>query len=90
MNNLDDVLARLAHEPVHPGLDRIEAGVLARIGDAPSIAGMSMAALAVFVALGMGVAGAGAPAAIAQPSALTSPLGLSTPLAPSSLLAGIR
>lgn len=89
MNDIDEMLARLAREPVHPGLGGIEAGVFARIGEARAArAGVGMGALAIVVAVGMGVAGAGAPPATAQPRAPLSPFGLSTPLAPSSLLVG--
>ena len=84
MNNLDDMLARLAREPVHPRLDGIETGVFACIGEAQSArAGIGMGAFAVVVAIGMGVTGAGAPPVSAQARAPLSPLGLSTPLAPS-------
>lgn len=91
MDNLDDMLARLAQEPVHPGIDGIEAGVFARIGEAQvGRAGVGMGALAIVVAVGMGVAGAGLPPAKAQARAPLLPLGLSTPLAPSSLLVGVE
>ena len=89
MNDLDEMLTKLAMAPVPADLDGIEARVLARIAARPRARiGMGVGAMTIGIALVMGIVGAGVP--IRQASALSplSPLGPVSPLSPSTLLVG--
>jgi len=85
---LDDQLAGLAAEPVPAALDRLDAAVLARIGAVRTRSiGLGIGAVAVMVALDMGVAGGHASPTGAGTRAGIPALGSDQPLAPSTLLA---
>ncbi len=89
MDDLDAVLAKMAHAPVPASLDGMEARVLARIAARPAArAGAGIGAVTIAIALVMGVFGAGFPAREAGAVSALSPLGPMSPLAPSILLAG--
>jgi hypothetical protein len=89
MDDLDEVLLRLAREPVPASLNGIEARVLARIAARPAVrAGMGVGAMTIAAALVMGIFGAGFPAREAHTVSALSPLGPVSPLAPSTLLIG--
>lgn len=90
MDDIDELLGRLAHAPVPDAFDGLEARVLDRLS-APSTPrmGLGVGAVAILGALAMGMAGAGLPGASAAARAPLSPFGPSLPLAPSTLLAGV-
>lgn len=89
MNDIDDLLARLARQPAPQALDGLEDRVLARIAsDRASRVGPGLGVIAV-AALTIGVIGAGLPASPGAAAAL-SPFGANAPLAPSTLLVGAR
>ena len=89
MDDLDALLARLAHAPLPPALDYLEVRVLARIAAQPSArSGFGFGAIAIGAAMILGVAGAGVPVTPVFAVASLAPLGLSSPLAPSTLLMG--
>lgn len=89
MEDLDEVLMRLARAPVSARLDETEAKVLARIAARPMArAGMGIGAMMIAAALVMGVYGARVPAKGARGEPLLSPLGPVSRLAPSTLLVG--
>lgn len=93
MDELDEMLGRLAHASVHPGLATIETAVLATIAarsTSPARLTGRAVALATAGAVLMGVAGAAVPAATAQAQTALSPLGATDALAPSTLLGGDR
>lgn len=90
MDELDRMLARLAHAPTPAALDDLEAQVLDRLSASSTLrAGVGTGALAIVGALIMGVAGAGLPAASSAAGVPLSPFGSGSPLAPSTLLAGL-
>ena len=89
MDDLDALLARLAHAPLPPALDNLEARVLARIAAQPAVRSeFGFGAVAIGAAMTMGVAGAGVPAAPVFAVSTLAPLGPNSPLAPSVLLMG--
>ncbi len=88
MDDLDEVLARLARAPVPASLYGLEARVLARIARPAAHAGMGIGAMTIAAALVMGIVGAGFPAREARAASALSPLGPVSPLAPSTLLVG--
>ncbi|UAJ12425.1 hypothetical protein [Polymorphobacter megasporae] len=89
MDDLDEVLARLAHAPVPASLDGLESRVLARINARPAVrAGMGVGAMTIAAALVMGIFGAGFPTREARAVSALSPLGSVSSLAPSNLLIG--
>ncbi len=89
MNDLDDMLARLARAPIPQALDGLEERVLAQIAiPRASRAGLGVSAITI-VALAIGVIGAGLPASPSTASPL-SPFGANSPLAPSTLLVGAQ
>jgi hypothetical protein len=89
MDDLDALLARLAHAPLPAALDNLEERVLARIAAQPfARSGLGLGAIAIAAAMVLGVAGAGVPAAPAFAVSSLAPLGPSSPLAPSTLLMG--
>jgi hypothetical protein len=89
MDDLDAALARLAHAPLPPALDNLEARVLARIAAQPAVrAGFGFGAATIGAAMIMGVVGASLPAAPAYAVSTLTPFGPSSPLAPSTLLLG--
>lgn len=89
MDDLDALLARLAHAPLPASLDNLETRVLARIATQPSArSGFGFGAIAIAVAMILGVAGAGVPAAPVFAVSSLAPLGPHSPLAPSTLLMG--
>ena len=84
MTDIDAVLARMAVEPVPAGLAAIDSVVLARIAAGPATTvGTGIGLLAILIAAGLGLAGAGVPSAPAQ-AAL--PFGIGGAPAPSTLL----
>ena len=86
MNDLDEMLTKLAMAPVPADLDGMEVRVLARIAARPlAHIGMGVGAMTIATALVMGIVGAGVPAR--QANAM-SPLGPVSPLSPSTLLLG--
>ncbi|MFD1789417.1 hypothetical protein ACFSC3_17825 [Sphingomonas floccifaciens] len=87
MNDLDELLGRLARAPAPPALEHMEERVLARLKSAPMArSGAGLGLVTAIAALIMGMAG-GVPAAATGASSL-APLGPQQPLAPSSLLFG--
>jgi hypothetical protein len=89
MDDLDEVLMRLAHAPVPASLDGLEARVLARIAARPAArAGMGVGAMTIAAALVVGIFGSYFPAREAGAVSALSPLGPGSPLAPSNLLVG--
>jgi len=87
MNDLDELLGRLARAPTPAALDLMEDCVLARLRAAPTArTGVGLGVMTALAALIMGMAG-GVPAAATGTSPL-APLGPTQPLAPSSLLLG--
>lgn len=91
MRDLDGMLARLADQPVHAGLAEMEGAVFDRIQERSRAGGgMTLGAVAIAAALGMGVLGAGLPGGEVQASEPLSPLIADAPLAPSTLLVGDR
>lgn len=93
-NDLDAVLRRLANAPIHPGLAAVEEVVLARIAALPGrkehVNAWRAGALAVFVALGMGIAGSGLSRTSDETTVSLAPFGPSNALLPSTLLTGAR
>lgn len=88
MDDLDELLGRLARAPVPPALASLEDRVLARIAAKPAAqVGIGLSVATVVAALIMGVAAGGAAAPASAVSTL-APLGSHSPLAPSTLLAG--
>ena len=84
MDNLDAALARLAHAPLPPALDNLEALVLARIAAQPAVrTRFGFGAASVGAAMIMGFVGAGVPASPALAVSTLSPFGPNSPLAPS-------
>lgn len=91
MRDLDQMLARVAAESDHVGLQGIEAAVLARLGEPPrATVGLGIGTAIVLASLGLGVVSAGTPAMPAEGGAQFASLGLSTSLAPSTLLVGAQ
>jgi hypothetical protein len=89
MNDLDEMLTKLAMAPVPDDLDGMEAKVLARIAARPlARIGMGVGAMTIATALVMGIVGAGVPTRQASAMSPLSPLGPVSPLAPSTLLLG--
>jgi hypothetical protein len=89
MNDLDEMLTKLAMAPVAADLDGMEAKVLARIAARPlARIGMGVGAMTIATALVMGIVGAGVPTRQASAMSPLSPLGPVSPLAPSTLLLG--
>lgn len=89
MNDLDDMLARLARAPAPQALDGLEERVLAQIAmPRASRAGLGVGAITI-AALTIGMIGAGLPASPSTASPL-SPFGANSPLAPSTLLVGAQ
>jgi len=87
MDDLDAALARLAHAPLPPALDHLEARVLARIAAQPAVrTEFGFGAATIGAAMIMGFVGAGLPAAPAYAVPTLTPFGPSSPLAPSTLL----
>ena len=87
MNDLDELLGRLARAPTPVALDSLEDRVLARLKSKPSARnGIGLGVATALAALMMGMAG-GVPASATGISPL-APLGPAAPLAPSSLLLG--
>ena len=89
--DLDEALGRLSAAPTPPGLAEIEGRVFARVREEAAFAAQTMnrfriGAVAVVMALGLGVAAGSSVTATASPNAL-SPFSPSSPLAPSTLLA---
>lgn len=87
MDDIDEVLARLARTPPPAVLDGLEARVLSRIGTLPASRVQPGLGVIMIAALAIGMIGAGFPAA-SVPATSPSPLGAVIPLAPSTLLAG--
>lgn len=89
MDDLDELLARLAGAPAPAALDGLETRVLARIAARPTVAraGLGIGIATTITALAIGIAGAGIPTRAGQAASL-GPLGGSSPLAPSTLLIG--
>lgn len=89
MDDIDSLLARLAHAPTPVTLDGLEARVLDRLSASPtSRMGVGIGVFAILGALAIGMAGAGLPAASAVVRSPLLPFGTNSPLAPSTLLAG--
>jgi hypothetical protein len=89
MNDLDEMLTKLAMAPVPDDLDGMEAKVLARIAARPlARIGMGVGAMTIATALVMGIVGAGVPTRQASAMSPLSPLGPMSPLSPSTLLLG--
>jgi len=87
MDDLDELLGKLARAPAPAALESMEERVLARLRSTPvARAGFGVGAATAVAALLMGVAGS-VPAAASGTSSL-SPLGPTSPLAPSTLLVG--
>ena len=89
--DLDEALGRLSAAPTPTGLAEIEDRVFARVREEAALAAhttnrLRIGAVAVVVALGLGVAAGSPVTATASPNAL-SPFSPSSPLAPSTLLA---
>ena len=86
MNDLDNILARLADRPFPPNLATIDHGVLARITEdrtEHTRRGVGIASLS--IALFMGIAGAVMPTRDPAATSL-APLGPMSPLSPAALL----
>jgi hypothetical protein len=89
MDDIDHMLARLAHAPSPPALDDLGARVLHRLLAQPaSRSSFGVGAFTIVAALAMGVVGAELPVASPAATVPLSPFGASSPLAPSTLLAG--
>jgi hypothetical protein len=89
MDDIDHMLARLAHAPSPPALDDLGARVLHRLMAQPTLrSGLGVGVLTIMAALAMGLAGAEFPVASPASTAPLSLFGASSPLAPSTLLAG--
>jgi hypothetical protein len=89
MTNIDEALARLREMPVHPGLESIEAAVMADMAARAASVPLTgaMLGIAATTALLIGVAGS-----VIQPApvraANVAPFGAPAALAPSTLLGG--
>lgn len=86
MNNLDEMLARLASAPLPSRLATMDQAVFAGLAHYDRSSATGSLGIAAAVALAVGVASTGFPgtAAVAAPS--VSPFGVPPALAPSSLL----
>lgn len=88
-HDLDDMLARLARDPIDRRVANLEPAVWARLAvvPAPAPLGWRAGGAALALALGVVIGGAGASATIADPMTAFS---AQTALAPSTLLEGRR
>lgn len=90
MDDIDDVLKRLAAAPIPAGLasidDRVWAGIAASKRDGRSLLAIGTVAVVGAITMGIAVGGFETAAATAAPSQLS----LNSPLAPSTLLIGPR
>ncbi len=89
MNNLEDMLARLGTESVHPRISKMDEGVLAGLSAHEAARRMSITrplGAVALAALVVGVAGSGLSGAPAVAAPSLTQLGSSAALAPSTLL----
>ncbi|MDQ8757386.1 hypothetical protein RCO27_14240 [Sphingosinicella sp. LHD-64] len=87
MAEIDTLLARLRESPVHPGLDGLDAAVMAELAGrraGPQLGGGAFI-LAATLALAIGIVGSAVPGAPAR-AAPVAPFGTAPMLAPSTLL----